>query len=126
MTNPPRTIPPLSAMARATILARTRRPAEVLRAVERGDPPAPETDQAVAENALRVRGLYPWIPTDPAAGPLLIVRGAVADTPGVAIVGARASDPYGLAVADAAAREAVDVGRSVVSGGAEGCDAAAH
>ena len=117
---------PLDALARATILSRTRNPEEVRRAVERGDPPPASTDQAITADALRVRGLYPWIPPDPTAGAVLIARGTPAKRPGVAVVGARACDPYGLAVARAAAREAVSLRRSVVSGGAEGCDAAAH
>ncbi|MFO0745382.1 MAG: DNA-processing protein DprA [Myxococcota bacterium] len=45
---------------------------------------------------------------------------------GVAIVGARASDPYGLAVARRVAEDAVALGFAVISGGAEGCDRAAH
>jgi DNA processing protein len=44
----------------------------------------------------------------------------------VAIVGARAADAYGLAVAQALGEAAVRLGFTVVSGGAEGCDAAAH
>lgn len=55
----------------------------------------------------------------------LVVRGALAPD-GVAIVGARASDPYGLALARQLAREVVARGLAVISGGAEGCDAAAH
>jgi len=44
----------------------------------------------------------------------------------IAIVGARASDAYGLAVARRVALDAVALGYAVVSGGAEGCDRAAH
>ena len=55
----------------------------------------------------------------------LVVRGA-ALAAGVAIVGARASDPYGLAIAERLAREVVARGLAVISGGAEGCDGAAH
>jgi len=41
-------------------------------------------------------------------------------------VGARATDAYGAAVARRVAVDAVGLGYTVVSGGAEGCDAAAH
>ena len=44
----------------------------------------------------------------------------------LAIVGARASDPYGLSLARRVAHDAVRLGFAVVSGGAEGCDIAAH
>lgn len=44
----------------------------------------------------------------------------------VAIVGARAADPYGLTLARRLAHDAVAMGFAVVSGGAEGCDRAAH
>jgi len=44
----------------------------------------------------------------------------------VAIVGARQSDPYGLSLARRLAHDAVALGFAVVSGGAEGCDHAAH
>lgn len=44
----------------------------------------------------------------------------------VAIVGARSSDPYGLALARRLAMDCVARGLAVVSGGAEGCDHAAH
>ena len=119
-------IPSLGPMARAAILNRTRRPSAVREAIASGASPPPPTDLALTRDALTVRGLFPWIPPDPDAGALLIVKGTPPDSPGVAIVGARASDPYGLAVAEAAARDAVSAGCNVVSGGAEGCDAAAH
>jgi len=57
-------------------------------------------------------------------GPLL-VRGTLPAAM-VAIVGARASDPYGLAVARRLAMDLAGRGFGVVSGGAEGCDHAAH
>lgn len=44
----------------------------------------------------------------------------------VAVVGARASDPYGLAVTRRVARDLAEQGWTVVSGGAEGCDREAH
>jgi len=59
-----------------------------------------------------------------AVGPL-IVRGRLPDAM-VAVVGARASDAYGLAVARRLAHELALRGIAVVSGGAEGCDHAAH
>jgi DNA processing protein len=55
----------------------------------------------------------------------LLVRGALPPTM-VAVVGARASDPYGLALARRIAMELAARGIAVVSGGAEGCDHAAH
>lgn len=45
--------------------------------------------------------------------------------PCISIVGARRATPYGLAVAEMAARIAVECGVTVVSGGALGCDHAA-
>lgn len=45
--------------------------------------------------------------------------------PCISIVGARRATPYGLAVAEMAARVAVECGVTVVSGGAMGCDCAA-
>ena len=56
----------------------------------------------------------------------LWILGVPPGGPGVAVVGARASDPYGLQVAAWSAREAGALGRSVISGGAEGCDREAH
>jgi DNA processing protein len=60
--------------------------------------------------------------------PLLAMRGAMPDAerPTVAIVGARASTPYGRGVAAWLAEAAADAGVHVVSGGAVGIDAAAH
>ena len=120
------TIPTLDALARATLLNQTRSPRAVALAVERGDTAPPDADQAIANDALQVRGLRPWIPPDPAAGAVLILQGPPLERPGIAIVGARASDPYGLSVATAAACDTVSLNRAVISGGAEGCDAAAH
>ena len=58
---------------------------------------------------------------------LLYVRGLLpADVPRVAIVGARASDDYGLALARELAEGLASAGVQVVSGGARGVDAAAH
>lgn len=47
------------------------------------------------------------------------------DAPSLSIVGARRATPYGLSIAEMAARVAVECGLSVVSGGALGCDHAA-
>lgn len=44
---------------------------------------------------------------------------------GVAVVGARRATPYGLAIAQMAARVAAECGAAVISGGAMGCDHAA-
>jgi DNA processing protein len=57
----------------------------------------------------------------------LRVRGDLASPPArVAIVGARLADPYGLEVARSLARDLARAGVSIVSGGAQGVDAAAH
>ncbi len=64
----------------------------------------------------------PW---DPSAPPLWLL-GVPPCQLGVAVVGARASDPYGIEVAARSARSAVALGYPVVSGGAEGCDRSAH
>ncbi|WP_282709804.1 DNA-protecting protein DprA [Lancefieldella sp. Marseille-Q7238] len=47
------------------------------------------------------------------------------ETPMLSIVGARRATPYGIALAEMAARVAADCGVTVVSGGAMGCDCAA-
>ena len=56
----------------------------------------------------------------------LFVRGnpEVLSTPALSIIGARKASPYGLAVAELAAKVAVEAGVTVVSGGAVGCDQA--
>ena len=56
----------------------------------------------------------------------LYVRGnaEVISTPALSIIGARKASPYGLAVAELAAKVAVEAGVTVVSGGAVGCDQA--
>jgi len=76
--------------------------------------------------ALEARELAPWRPGWEGAPSVLLVRGRAPEAPGVAVVGSRAVDPYGAAVASEVAADAVKLGRWVVSGGAEGCDAAAH
>ncbi len=78
-------------------------------------------DMATLSDALGRRGLT-LHHVD--VGPLL-VRGTLPDAM-VAVVGARASDPYGLTIARRLAQELVVRGLAVVSGGAEGCDHAAH
>jgi DNA processing protein len=92
----------------------------------------PMAEEAEVVQALAARGLY----ARHAAGVgLLLVRGAPSLPPlgtetgprrAVAIVGARAADAYGLALSHALGEAAVRLGFTVVSGGAEGCDAAAH
>ena len=56
----------------------------------------------------------------------LFVRGdpEVLSTPALSIIGARKASPYGLAVAELAAKVAVEAGVTVISGGAVGCDQA--
>ncbi len=90
-------------------------------------PPITPDERDAVMGALRERRLRPWRPGPGFVAPLLLVRGAPPARPGVAVVGARASDAYGLACAARVARDVVThLGRSVISGGAEGCDAAAH
>lgn len=57
----------------------------------------------------------------------LYVRGdlSVLDTPALSIIGSRRATPYGLALAEMAARAAAQSNITVVSGGAIGCDQAA-
>ena len=63
----------------------------------------------------------------PDAPPELRIRGELgAPQARVAIVGARLADPYGLELARELARDLARSGVSVVSGGAQGIDAAAH
>lgn len=71
--------------------------------------------------ALASRGLTPGLHGDTA----LVVKGCM-PVRSVAVVGARAADAYGLALARQLGRELAGAGVAVVSGGAEGCDAAAH
>src|SRR5438132_10692355 len=60
--------------------------------------------------------------------PTLAVRGALTadDALALAIVGARAATPYGVAVAERLAGELAARGVTIVSGLARGIDAAAH
>ncbi|MDY2777457.1 MAG: DNA-processing protein DprA [Collinsella sp.] len=50
---------------------------------------------------------------------------SVLAAPSISIIGARRASPYGLAIADMAARVAAEAGIVVTSGGAMGCDRAA-
>lgn len=58
---------------------------------------------------------------------VLYVRGdpAVLGVPSISIIGSRRATPYGIALAEIAARIAAQSGIAVVSGGAIGCDQAA-
>jgi DNA processing protein len=60
--------------------------------------------------------------------PLIFVAGSLvsADSRSIAVVGARAATPRGLAAAGAIADHLIDCGYTVVSGLAKGIDAAAH
>lgn len=64
------------------------------------------------------------VPSPP--GRLYVVGDAGALREGLAVVGARKATPYGIACAKRFARAAAERGIVVVSGGARGCDAAAH
>ena len=58
--------------------------------------------------------------------PVLYIRGEVPAEPGIAIVGSRKADAYGREAADLFARTLAAAGVTVVSGFAQGIDAAAH
>ena len=75
-----------------------------------GDPGYPEALACIAE--------------PPAC--LYVVGSPAALQEGIAIVGARKATPYGLGCAERFARAAARRGICVVSGGARGCDSAAH
>lgn len=97
---------------------------ETRRVVERLATTSPQAGAWSAsrkEDELRRRGLVAAM----VAGCALAVRGCL-EGDGVAVVGARASDPYGLSVARQLGRDLGGAGFTVISGGAEGCDAAAH
>ncbi len=105
------------------LLARCKEPGRLVRALRASERPEPHARWAPE---LARRDLRPARGADEAGAPVLLVRGRLPDLAGVAVVGARAADPYGEAVARRVARDAVELGLPVVSGGAEGCDAAAH
>lgn len=65
-----------------------------------------------------------WELADPPLG--LFVRGRLATTPAVALVGSRRATPYGRQVARLLGAELARAGAAVVSGMARGVDAAAH
>lgn len=98
-------------------------PRRVARAVREGrEPPAAPGWQRELEQ----RGLTAWIPPAASGWPVLLVRGREPSAQGVAVVGTRAADPYGLACARRLGQDVAALGLPLVSGGAEGCDAAAH
>ena len=74
--------------------------------------------------ALGARWVVPQEGFDDAC--LLCVRGQWPDAPGVAVVGSRAADDYGLSIADALGCALAGCGLAVVSGAARGVDEAAH
>ena len=69
--------------------------------------------------------LLRWIADPP---PVLWVRGDPAPlaAPAVAVVGSRGASAYGLSVAERLGHDLAAAGVTVVSGGARGCDGAAH
>jgi DNA processing protein len=79
-----------------------------------------------AVQAIEKRGIVAWKPPDEVGLPLLLVRGTLPSANQVAIVGARAVDPYGRACARRVAGSVIKLGFCIVSGGAEGCDAEVH
>jgi DNA processing protein len=112
---------------RVGLLAREGDTEGVARALARGETGDPVAGRAQGA-ALAQRGLRPWVPPggDAAGIPVLLLQGRPPPPVAVAVVGARASDDYGLACAARVAQDAVALGAAVISGGAEGCDAAAH
>lgn len=58
--------------------------------------------------------------------PVLYVQGELPERPGLAVVGSRKSDPYGIEVAERFSSELASAGLTVVSGLALGVDSAAH
>ena len=110
---------------RLVLLRECMEPQALARALSTGRS-APVGALDSAKKALARRGLVPVIPERCDFPSLLLVNGCLPSMQGVAIVGARATDPYGVACARYTAEEAVSLGRAVISGGAEGCDAHAH
>lgn len=78
--------------------------------IERGDELWPDALDDLARPPERLYGLG---------------RPEALEGPCVSVVGARRATPYGLAIAEMAARVAAECGVTVVSGGAMGCDHAA-
>ena len=107
---------------RVALLRRLRCPRRLTRAIGDGVRPD-QTEIAIAQDALAVRGLHAVIPRSDVGWPLLIVKGQLCPRPRVAVVGARAVDPYGESVTVRSAAEVVMAGASIVSGGAVGVDA---
>jgi len=89
------------------------------------------TERQILER-LGAHALRPGEPDYPAGvaqlsdAPTLYVRGALPETPAIAIVGSRAASREGREIAVALAGALVRAGRAVISGGAVGIDASAH
>lgn len=96
-------------------------PCPVVERLAQTSPEASRWSASRKEDELRRRGLVAAM----VAGCALAIQGCL-EGEGVAVVGARSSDPYGLAVARQLGRDLGVAGFTVISGGAEGCDAAAH
>jgi DNA processing protein len=111
----------------ATLARRLASPFARDRLLSRARARVDEAEEALARRGLRaLPGPHPTVPLVLWRGHALAPALRTAVPERVAVVGARASDPYGLAVAEALGRDLAAAGATVVSGGAEGCDAAAH
>lgn len=127
---------------RAALLRRHQEPTKARRACLDPTQRVTAEELSATRAELKARGLYPWIPTradwsvvsrpgetprDSKLPALLLVAGSPPRASStVALVGARASDDYGLAVTRRLAQDTVAEGGTVVSGGAEGVDSEAH
>lgn len=125
------------------VAPRSREEARVAAALERWRQRWDRLDLDAALDAAQRRGLRLLVPGDPAWPPALADLGdaaphclwargpgdpadLTAGRPAVALVGSRASTPYGEDIASGLASSLADRGACVVSGGAYGIDAAAH
>jgi DNA processing protein len=103
------------------------KPAEVRAARERAKREIDRAEKEKVRILLETDGDYPRLLHEIPDPPLVLyARGDLGAEPGLAIVGARKADAYGLSVAQGFARSVSEMGVAVVSGLAYGVDAAAH